>query len=54
MGKTQLYHIKSNVDFANYIKVCAQHYKNGKAIRNPKKKSIPITDLDVYNILKQY
>lgn len=54
MGKTQLYHIKNNVDFVNYIKACAQHYKNGKAIRNPKKKSIPITDLDVYNILKQY
>lgn len=54
IGKTQLYHIKNNVDFVNYIKACAQHYKNGKAIKNPKKKSIPITDLDVYNILKQY
>lgn len=54
MGKTQLYHIKNNIDFANYIRACARHYKNGKAIKNPKKKSIPITDLDVYNILKQY
>lgn len=53
-NKTQLFHINNNSDFANYIRACARHYKNGKAIKNPNKKSIPITDLDVYNILKQY
>ena len=51
---TLLYHIKNNVDFVNYIKLVLNTIKMVKLSEILRKNQSPITDLDVYNILKQY